>query len=101
MLQVFANWMLLWQFWLIVGLLAIIVDIAMGFGFFILPFGVAALVTVPVVYGQVTGWYGSTILIGTWHDSGYWFAGFSILSIFPIRYFFRKTTQDQHDINDY
>lgn len=89
------------NFWLILGLVLIIADIFLGFNFFVLPFGVAALLVATMVYLQESGRLGDLQLFSNWEGVVYWFAGLSVVSVGLLKLFFQKKADDRQDINEY
>jgi membrane protein implicated in regulation of membrane protease activity len=89
------------EIWLIVGLVLVLADIFLGFGLFVLPIGVAALIVAGMVTLQQNGVLGETTLYSNWRGVVYWFAGLSVSSVLLLRLVFQKPRQDKPDINEY
>ena len=89
------------HFWLILGLVLTIADIFLGFNFFVLPFGVAALLVSAIVHGQKAGLTGELQLYTDWQGVAYWFAGLSVVSVGLLRLLFQKKRDGKEDINEY
>ena len=89
------------HFWLILGLVLIISDIFLGFNFFVLPVGVAALLVSAIIYGQKAGLTGDFQLYTDWQGVAYWFASLSVVSVGLLRFLFQMKHDGQKDINEY
>jgi membrane protein implicated in regulation of membrane protease activity len=89
------------EFWIVVGLALILADIFLGFGMFVLPIGVAALIVAGMVALQENGVFGEMGLYGSWQGVVYWFAGLSVCSVLLLRLVFQKSEPEEPDINDY
>ena len=89
------------HFWLILGLVLIILDIFIGFNFFVLPIGVASLLVSGMIQLQTAGLTGNWQFYADWQGVGYWFAGLSVASVGLLRLFFQRKRAAQQDINDY
>ena len=97
-----AYWLFRPEIWAILGILLVLLDILLGFAFFILPIGLAAFIMAALLYGQQNMWYGDMVLFGVWRDVGLGFAVLSILSIGLVKLVFQRDrgTRDE-DINRY
>ncbi|WP_420548609.1 NfeD family protein [Curvivirga sp.] len=90
------------EIWLILGILLVMADIFLGYDFFVLPVGAAALIVSAVVYAQKNRWFGEeTVLLDDWHEVGFFFAILSVISVILIRFIWQKNKKEQADINDY
>ncbi len=94
-------WVYVPEVWLILGLTLIIADIFLGFGFFVLPVGVASLIVAFLIYGENNGIFGPVILFDSWRDVLIWFAGLSVASVGLLRVVFQRRNKDQPDVNKY
>jgi membrane protein implicated in regulation of membrane protease activity len=88
------------EFWLILGLILIIIDIFLG-SFFLLPIGVSAFIIAGLIYAQGQLWLGDVIFLETWKDVLIWFSVLSVLSIGVVKYVFQKKAGKKQDINNY
>lgn len=95
-----VYWSLQPEFWLILALILVGIDIVIGLQFFVLSIGVAALLLAGVLAAQQHLWFGDAVLIETWHGVGVWFAVLSVVSIFLIKLLARQR-RGQPDINEY
>ena len=96
------DWLLQVEVWIILGLLLIIVDIAVGFSLIILPVGIAALLLAALLYGESQQLFGEhSALFPSWRIVLVWFAGLSILSVGLIRFVFQRARKNGTDINKY
>ena len=95
-----VYWSLQPEFWLILALVLVGIDIVFGLQFFVLSIGVAALLLAGVLAAQQQQWFGDAVLIETWHGVGVWFAVLSVVSIFLIKLLARQR-RGQPDINEY
>lgn len=100
-LDFLAQWVLLPEVWIIAAILLIGADIVLGFEFFVLSIGIAALILAGLLFAQQEAWLGHVLLFETWEDVGIWFAGLSIGSIGLIRLWLRRRHSAQPDINQY
>ena len=90
------------EVWLILGILLVLADIFLGYDFFVLPVGAAALLVSLIVYAQQDGWFGEeTVFLDDWHEVGFLFAFLSVISIGVIRFLWQRNKKEQPDINDY
>ena len=95
-----SYWLFQPELWVILGIVLIIVDILVGFGMIILPFGVAALLLAALLYGQSELLFGETDLFPSWRAVLIWYAGLSIISVGLIRVVFQRS-RNKTDINKY
>ena len=94
------RWLFEPQAWLIAGLVLVIADIFLGYGFFVLPIGIAAfLISGLLVIDE--GGYFSSKMFGSWRDILIYFAVLSVISIGILRLVFQKYKSDDKDINQY
>jgi membrane protein implicated in regulation of membrane protease activity len=97
----FAYWLLEPQVWIIAGLVLVIADIFLGYGFFVLPIGVAAFL-ISALLAIDTGGYLDFKIFDSWRDVMIWFSILSVVSIGVLRLVFQKyKSQEKKDINDY
>ncbi len=91
------------QAWMVLGIILIIADIFLGYGFFVLPVGIASIIMSLLLYLQKDSYaeLDDFILLENWYDILYWFSGLSIASIFLLRFIFYSRKKDKEDINDY
>lgn len=89
------------QFWVALGLLLVLADIFLGFGLFVLPVGVAALIVAGIIFVQTNAVLGITQLYDDWQGLVYWFAGLSVVSVGLLRLIFQRARKDSPDINQY
>jgi len=87
------------DFWMILGLVLIIVDIFLA-SFFLLPIGISALIVSGALYFFIEE-VQSTGLMTSWRDILLWFAALSVISIFLMQLFVRIRKKDRKDINQY
>lgn len=85
-----------WEFWVIVGLVAIIIDVALGLEFFALSFGVGAVIVGVLVFSETI----DMLNIGNWKAQLLVACIIGLGVAFPIRTYAKKSTSNQ-DINDY
>jgi membrane protein implicated in regulation of membrane protease activity len=95
------EWVLSAEFWVAVGLVLVLADIFLGFGLFVLPIGVAALIVAGMVAMQESGALGEMMVYGSWRGVVYWFAGLSVSSVLFLRLVFQKSKKVNPDINEY
>ncbi|MCB2101406.1 MAG: hypothetical protein KDE22_11080 [Rhodobacterales bacterium] len=96
-----AYWLFEPKVWIILGIVLIIADVFLGYTFFVLPIGVAALLIAGLIFAQGKLWFGDTVIFETWHDVGLWFAVLSVVSIGLLKMLARRWIKDQPDINEY
>ena len=94
-------WSYVTEVWVIMGLLLIIGDIFLGFNFFVLPIGIAALIISVFVYIENNDVFGPIIIFSDWKMVIFWFAVLSIISVGLLRYFFQRNQKDVPDVNEY
>ena len=86
---------------MILGLILIIGDVFLGFNFFVLPIGIAALIISALVYIENNDVFGPIILFSDWKVVIFWFAVLSIISVGLLKYVFQRNQKDEPDINSY
>ncbi len=96
-----TYWIFKPEAWIILGILLIVLDLMIGFDFFVLPVGIAAILVAALIYGQSELWFGDFFIFESWKGILIWFAGLSLASVGIIRVFFQKSKDDQPDINQY
>ena len=94
-------WAYVTEIWLITGLILVIADIFLGFGFFVLPIGVAALIMSLLIYGENNALYGSFILFENWKFVIVCFSVLSVISVGLLKLFFQRSSKDDPDVNKY
>ena len=94
-------WMLVPEFWLIVGILLIIVDFTIGAALFLLPIGLAAILMAGLLLSQEGLWFGDLIFFETWRQIIIWFSLLSVAFVGVIRFLFQRARRGQPDINEY
>ena len=97
----FAFWVFKPELWIILGIILIILDLLIGFDFFVLPVGISALLMAGIIYVQLNDWFGEFVVFQTWVGLLIWFSALSFISIGIIKLFFQKSKEDQPDINQY
>jgi len=85
-----------YETWLILGLVLIVLDIALGLEFFALFFGIGGLVT-----GLGMLIFADADLFKTWESTVTTFGIASVVILFPLRRWVLKTTKETDDINHY
>lgn len=90
-------------FWLILGVIMIIVEILFGLNFFILPLGISAFLLSLLLELEFIGIYVvfDEPIFTNWKDILFAYSLFSIISVSAIKLLFSKTQKDIKDINDY
>ena len=86
--------------WYVIGITLIILDLVVGFQFFVLSFGVGALITgalLDLVPPDSDAWLNT----GSWEVTVLFFGLASLAVIFPIRKAAYLLYRDDKDINDY
>ena len=94
-------WVYVPEVWLILGLFLIISDIFVGFNFFVLPIGIAALIVAFLIFGENRSLFGSVYLFDSWRDVVIWFAALSVAAVGILKLLFQRRDKDQPDINKY
>ena len=94
-------WMLAPEFWLILGILLIIVDFTIGAALFLLPIGLAAILMSGLLVSQEGLWFGDVIFFETWRQIIIWFSLLSVAFVGVIRFLFQRARRGQADINEY
>ena len=97
----FSYWIFKPEPWIILGIILIILDIFVGFDFFILPVGIAALILSGIIYAQINTWFGEFVIFETWKGIIIAFAVLSIISIGIIKFLFQMSKKSRPDINQY
>ena len=98
--SVLDYWSFQPEFWLILALVLVGVDIVFGLQYFVLSIAVAALLLAGVLLAQQNLWFGDAVMIETWRNVGVWFAVLSVASIFLIKFLLRKR-RGPPDVNEY
>ena len=90
----FSYWLFQPQAWIILGIILVIADIFLGYGLFILPFGISAFIISAIIFADKHVYIKEiNVLI--------YYSAISIISIFIIKKLFQKKLSKQSDINDY
>tara|TARA_A100001391_G_scaffold187625_1_gene157630 strand:- start:69 stop:335 length:267 start_codon:yes stop_codon:yes gene_type:complete len=87
--------------WLILGIILIIADIFLGFNLFVLPVGVAALITSGLIFVENNAFISSIILFENWKIVLLCFAALSIVSVGLLKIVFQRNKKNEPDINKY
>ena len=96
-----TYWLLIPEFWLIVGILLIAADFTIGADLFLLPIGLSALLMAGLLFAQESLWFGDIVFLGTWRQVIIWFSVLSVAFVGTIRVAFQRGRHHQSDINDY
>ena len=96
-----SYWIFKSEPWIILGIILIMLDIFIGFNFFILPVGISALIISGIIYAQVNTWFGESLIFETWTGILIGFSVLSIISIGIIKLIFQNSKKSQSDINQY
>ncbi|MBT4888038.1 MAG: hypothetical protein HON65_00595 [Rhodospirillales bacterium] len=94
-------WSYVTEVWIILGLILIIGDVFLGFNFFVLPIGIAALIMSALVYVDNNEVFGPIVLFSDWKVVIFWFAILSMVSVGLLKYFFQRNQKDEPDVNNY
>ena len=94
-------WSYVTEVWIILGLILIIGDVFLGFNFFVLPIGIAALIMSALVYVDNNEVFGPIVLFSDWKVVIFWFALLSMVSVGLLKYFFQRNQKDEPDVNNY
>ncbi len=94
-------WVFVAEVWLVIGLILIISDIFLGFNFFVLPVGVAALIMSVLVYSDNNAVFDTFYLFDTWRVVILSFAALSVASVLLLKFLFQRKKKDEPDINIY
>jgi len=86
-------------FWYILGVGLIILDLVIGLEFFVLSFGVGALVT--GLFLNIPGFQKTFLALDSWNKTLLCFGVASLALIFPIRKVIYSRYKNKKDINDY
>jgi membrane protein implicated in regulation of membrane protease activity len=95
-----SYWFFQPQFWLIVGILLVIIDIFLLGSSFLLPIGISALILSVLVYFDISNVW-EFQLFDTWRKILLYFGIFSVASIFIIKIFIKVRGDKGKDINQY
>lgn len=95
-----SYWFFQPQFWLIVGILLVIIDIFLLGSSFLLPIGISALILSVLVYFDSSNVW-EFQLFDTWRKILLYFGIFSVASIFIIKIFIKVRGDKGKDINQY
>lgn len=82
--------------WLIIGSALVVLDLLLGMEFFALAFGIGGLLT-----GFSLLVLGNEGALSSWQTVVTIFGVASVLVLFPLRRWIKKTTRDNEDINQY
>lgn len=94
------------ELWVIIGILLIIIDITIGFEFFVLSIGLSSFIVAFLLFSQEKLWLIdfniSYVILSDWKDVLITLSILSILTIGIIRYVFQnRFKKSKKDINDY
>ena len=95
-----SYWFFQPQFWLIIGILLVIIDIFLLGSSFLLPIGISALIVSVLVYFDTSNVW-EFQLFDTWRKILLCFGIFSVVSIFIIKIFIKARGGKGKDINQY
>ena len=95
-----SYWFFQPQFWLIVGILLVIIDIFLLGSSFLLPIGFSALIVSVLVYFDISNVW-EFQLFDTWQKILLYFGILSVVSIFIIKIFIKARGDNGKDINQY
>lgn len=95
-----SYWFFQPQFWLIVGILLVIIDIFLLGSSFLLPIGISALILSVLVYFDTSNVW-EFQLFDTWRKILLYFGILSVVSIFIIKIFIKARGDKGKDINQY
>ncbi len=96
-----SYWVYVSEVWMVLGIVLIIADIFLWFKLFVLPVGVAAIITSGLVYGENNAFYGSIVLFENWKIVLLCFAVLSIVSVGLLKIIFQRNKKDEPDVNEY
>ena len=96
-----SYWLFQPEAWLILALVLIIADIAVGMDHVVLPVGIAAAVVSAILFAENRFWFSNTVLLDSWRDVLIAFAVLSVAAVFLVRKLFQRRKADVADINDY
>ena len=94
-------WVYVTEVWIILGLVLIVADVFLGFNFFVLPIGIAALILAFLVYSENNALFGSIVLFDNWRDVIIWFSALSVASVGLLKIVFQRKNKSEPDINKY
>lgn len=94
-------WAYVTEIWIIFGLALIIADVFLGFNFFVLPVGIAALIISILVYVENNAVFEPIILFESWKVIFLSFAGLSLVSVGLLKFVFQRNKRDDPDVNIY
>jgi len=95
-----SYWFFQHQFWLIVGILLVIIDIFLLGSSLELPIGISALILSVLVCFDISNVWDFQ-LFDTWRKILLYFGIFSVASIFIIKIFIKARGDNGKDINQY
>jgi membrane protein implicated in regulation of membrane protease activity len=95
-----SYWFFQPQFWLIIGILLVIIDIFLLDSSFLLPIGISALILSALVYFDISKVW-EFQLFDTWRKIILYFGILSVVSIFIIKIFIKARGDKGKDINQY
>ena len=92
-------WLFEPNFWVIIGIILIMVDIFLA-SFFLLPIGFSALIMAALIFFDISQFLEVEIFT-TWHNILLCFAALSVISIFLIQVAIKSRRKGEQDINQY
>jgi membrane protein implicated in regulation of membrane protease activity len=95
-----SYWFFQPQFWLIIGILLVTIDIFLLGSSFLLPIGISALIVSVLVYFDTSNVW-EFQLFDTWRKILLYFGILSVVSIFIIKIFIKARGDKGKDINQY
>ena len=96
-----SFWVFQSEVWLILALLLIVADIAVGLNFFVLPIGIAAALVSAMLFAEQHFWFSNLVLLESWRDVMIAFAVLAVVSVFVVKKLFQRPTDAEDDINTY
>ena len=90
-----------WEFWIILGIGLVILNLTVGLEFFSLAFGIGGLLTALLMYLSVPEPLIEWLPLKTWDEIIPTFAIMSLAILPLIRRFVYRRDVDRNDVNDY
>lgn len=94
-------WIFQPQVWLILGVALVALDVMAGLNFFVLPVGGAATLLAALLFADQLIWPEQAVLFDDWRTITILFGALSLIGVWAIKRFFKRSTDDAPDINKY
>ena len=101
--ELLTSWLMFAAFWLILGIVLILVEMTVDGSFvFFLPVGVAAFANAALLFVQELWLAPDLVLLGSWGSTLVSLAVLALLAAFALRFYTKgRARAGEEDVNDY